>query len=871
MKSIVDYLGGFERHFSRSSLTIILATLGAKAAGKYLSHSPIVRRTPARILWLHKQILSRKGRDEADRFAVDYLSAQPRVKDYHTILVGTGADRLSTDKLSASLPSITNTASKNTATQFALISALLKRGEIELVAEHINDTPIDSSVGWRSLLSSLTPRPLFETEADRCSVVAAKDRLPQCKSRLIIMDEELPPTAIKRLASGAESITLLQYRDLYGRFDLNAVQAELPDCKITVEHARSRVDRFHQRYFDLHQRTLEVAETLSRSFIQKMPWLGELDPELQSLDKDLTLELADKLFFKALRLEGVYRAVLDPSFDSVIVSFGDGFELYRLFYSDTALWQNPRIMGCCQSSKFKTVSKFASRISEMQRRADVGYTAPILGQIESLKESGATGASQTPPEAVLRYLQAASKIPSVTRPHHLPDRQTLAFVAQEDRAYAPTALQMATHLHAHYNVDVILTLGSANRLQKSISSAQNDPYLAPQARGRQPGYLKLAAPAPNQATIRVFSNDFNVTLSDTIQELLCANQQDRAVSLAIDFLLSDGLPRAVLNVMANACAVAALFRREKYAAVAISPIRTPRNAQFTTLAREAGIPSIAVEPHCLNAAYCRYGTVLSDYAAVYSDYYAEEYSRYFGIPKDRCFPFGSPRILRPIGYDPITSRKDALRQIGLHEGDPPIIAVPTQPMPADHILAVWRMIVRAVKSLDMPVRVLLKTHPEEGSGHVDRYRQVIAEENAMHLCFVADVDIKDLLIASELVLTAYSVTALEAAVLERNVAIVGKAGVAYPTEYDKILGIPFCATEQETKDTILEALTLGRDARSAAQGFMAANPHLFDNSSFDRLASILEGVIAKGPGGIRPAGGLPSSLFVTAPFQEYLV
>lgn len=175
----------------------------------------------------------------------------------------------------------------------------------------------------------------------------------------------------------------------------------------------------------------------------------------------------------------------------------------------------------------------------------------------------------------------------------------------------------------------------------------------------------------------------------------------------------------------------------------------------------------------MNAGYCRYGTIPTDYAALYSSYFAEEYDRHFGIPKDRSYSFGSPRILRPVGYDPIASRRDARQRIGLHAGDPAVLAFPTQPMPADHVLALSRMIIRAVKACEKPIRLLFKPHTEEGSGHVERYRQLIVEENAQDICFVANVDIQDLIIASELVLVAYSVTALEAAILERNVAIVG--------------------------------------------------------------------------------------------------
>ncbi|MGE4430290.1 MAG: CDP-glycerol glycerophosphotransferase family protein [Sphingobium sp.] len=875
MKSIADYLSKIElskieRRFSRLSLTVILVLLGANIAERYFIYSPLVSRTKARILWLHKQIQSRKGQDAADRFAISYLSARPRVSDYNTVLIETGAARPSAAKLSASLPAIMAIAGQTSAASMALIFAFLKRGEIECIVEHINRAPASSSVDWHSLLFFLTPRALSETESQAPTAVEDLQQ-PPCDNRLIIMDEELSPAAIRILAGKAKKVTLLQYRDLYGKIDTSAIQAMLPDCEITIEHARSRVDRFHQRYFDLHQRTFDVAETLSQNFVRNTPWLADHVPGLHGLDKDLALELSDKLFFKALRLESIYQAALDPSFDSVIVVFGNGFELYRFFYSDIKLWQDPRIKGCCWPNDIKIANKFASRISGMQRMAMVGSTAPILGYIALLKENGQTGAGQLPPEKVSRYLKSASKAPSGARSSHVPDRPAMAIVTHDGRAYGPTALQLATHLHGHYNVDVILTHGSVKNLAKAISSAQADPYLAPEAQGRQPGYLKLAAPPPSQEVTRAFSKQFNVTLHDVIKKLLWSNKNDHAVFSAIDFLLTEGLPKDVLHLLGNACAIAALFQQKKYAVIAISPIRTPRNTQFTTLARNAGLPTVTIEPHCMNASYCRYGTVPSDYAAVYSDYYAEEYNRHFGIPKNRCYSFGSPRILRPIDYDPIASRKEARSRIGLHDGDPAIIAVPTQPMPADHILDVWRMIVRAAKSLDMPLRVLLKTHPEEGPGHVNRYRQVIAEEDAGRLCFVTDVGIKDLLIASELVLTAYSVTALEAAVLERNVAIVGRPGIAYPIEYDKILGIPFCTTEQEMKDTIIEALNLGRNARSGAKDFMAENPHLFDNSSFDRLAAIIQDIINKGPEGIRRPEDLPASLFVTAPFQEYLV
>ncbi|URK88654.1 hypothetical protein LP421_16830 [Rhizobium sp. RCAM05350] len=92
------------------------------------------------------------------------------------------------------------------------------------------------------------------------------------------MDGKLSPAAIKSLALGAEKITLLQYGDLYGKIDLEAVQAVLPGLQIEIEHGRSRIDRFQQQYFDIHRKTLEAAETLIDGFIKGTPWIETLVP-----------------------------------------------------------------------------------------------------------------------------------------------------------------------------------------------------------------------------------------------------------------------------------------------------------------------------------------------------------------------------------------------------------------------------------------------------------------------------------------------------------------------------------------------------------------------------------------------------------------
>ncbi len=786
------------------------------------------------------------------------------------MLVATGERRPSSAIIGKNIPHLVSAASRSAGSPVALVSSLISRGELnlamEVIAEHGKTIGDQDTVDWSAVLYSLTPHPLSDaTTATQTFRPPQTATFPRGESRLIIFDEELPPAVIRSLATGADSISLLQYRDLYGHVDLSSVQTEIPHCEILIEHARSRVHRFHQRYYDIHQKTLHAAEELSKSFIQNSPWLRQFVRDLQSFEKDLTLELSDKLFFKALRLEGVRSAALDPSFDSVIVLFGNDPELYRLFFADSMLWRNRRIKGCCRSQDVETLVNYANRIADLQKNArDHTSTgdrvAPSQNDERVVKQVHL-------PKTVRDYLLSANRIstPKVSRASGHAD---IAFVMHEGRAYGATAVQLATHLNTHFNVDVVLTAGSKDRLQKDLISAQSDPHLRSEHKRRPPRYMKLAPPFASTATKRAFSSLFAIATRDAAKAALAKTRDDCVVNCAIGFLLSDELPRAVLHSIANAHAISALFGKRQYAAVVISPIRAPRNSQFASLAREFGIPTLAVEPHLLNAAYCRYGTIPSDYAALYSEYFAQEYARHFGIPRERCYLVGSPRILQPMNYNPITGRIEARARMGFQEGAPPIIAFPTQPMPSKYSLAIWRMVIRSVKALDIPVRVVLKPHPEEGAGHVARYEQVLSEEGAAELCVVRSVDIKDLLIASDLVLSCYSTTAIEAIVLERNVAVVGLEGVDYPMRWHEILDVPKCNDSEHLAQVILESLSTDGSTRPSL--FKEQNPALFTDATFDRLAQAVDQVVHKGTSGIRGRDELPTSLFVTAPFREYL-
>lgn len=875
-----------EGTYSRTMMRLLGRTLGPGAATGWMTYFPLRRRTKARLLWLHDWLSEAFGPDEADRMVLRYLAARPRPNDYRTLLCQTNGHRLAASKLHEAMPAFVDAAQASAARLTGLAFALVERNEIRTAAEvltRLDDKVSTRDVSLKSNFKAIFPRPIGGglPASVNGNVDIRVVQPPPCRSRLLVIDGQLSAGVVRFLAHGADRLTIIRYGDVHGLADLTEIRQALPDLDISIQHARTRIGRFQNRYYELHRASEEISAELAREFIAANPWIDKEIERYQGFEQDLTLEISDRMFFKMLRMDGVLQAIRDPEFDSVIVSFSSNFEMFRLCAAEPGLVNDPRVLACCWTNEGRAQAKFTQNLRQMHYWAG-GGTGPLPVDAEAADEDadGATAGAavvepvirQTPPE-VADYLRRASDLAPPRAGNRMPGRQSVALITQEGRAYGYDAMQIALSLQDSYNVDVVWTFGKEPAFQATLNKAILEPVLHNEAHGEplRPSFQAIPALAPDSTARNAVNDTLRMVFQAPVEAFLARWPNDPAIACAVDCLLTRGLTDALLLQVGKVAAAANFFKRKSYDMVAVCPARTGYNAVFAGYARHLGIPTLTIEPHCLNAAYCRYTTVTTDYAAVYSEYYVADYERHFGIARDRCFPFGSPRVLRPVGYDSAAERLEARARLGFGEDDDSIVAVPTQPMPASHILPVWRMIIRSAKALGRPVKVLLKAHPEEGQGQVELYRQIIAEEGAEDICAVVECDIKDLIKASHLILTGYSVTALEAVVLDRNVAIVGQPGVEYPIAYDEIIGLPFCVTEAETLVAIREALDLGLAAPSGAQAFRAANPYLFDNSTFDRLKGIVADIIARGPAGMRPQAEMPKAIFVTAPFREYMV
>lgn len=863
MMRVLNTLIVAEKEISRATLSVIERLLGPAAAVTYFAWSPVVRRTPARLSFLCDIIRRRRGEAAGAAAALRLLSGAPRASWYALLLPphpgapGIAAPGIAA--LEAPLPALIRAARRRPDRAAALVIALLQREETVLAARVLESAR--GGPGGSAAAAALAPaciRPLSAPPPKDFAALTLDDIAPgPARNRLLALDPGTSMATICALAQGAQKVTVMVFGDLFGKIDFDTLRAALPGTQITVEHGRTRTDRFTPRYHALHRGAAAAADAL---IAEAAGLIGRLAPPgvaAQALLPTLALEVADLIFFAALRADGVLTAMRDPAFDDIILCFGREWRFYRLAFADPGLAADPRVRACCRALEQGV------RRRHFQRLADVRAVAQSSGRHSTPPVCNAQKLTRDE-RLVADYLAKVGR-PGRTGGRYAPDAAPIALVSGQERAYVADVAAMAVALHRTFNVDVVWARGGrvtqfADRLRDSAEMA---------GATARPGLVRGDAGAAPRTVATAFANLLKAPFADAVASAETWSADDAAIRMAIRSEVDGPLSAVMLAALTRLRKGAALLRAHRYRAIAICPARSSANLQFAALARLMNTPSIAIEPHCLNASYCRYAAIPMDAAVVPLDYFALEYGRFFGMPRARCHAIGSPRIHPPPGYDSAAARRCARARLGFSDDDPPIILLPTQPMPEAFALPVWRMIVRAAQSLDRPVQVLLKLHPEEGAARQARYEAIAEAEGASALCRVVDADIKDLIAASAVVVVCYSTTALEAAALDRPVIVAGNPATAYPVPYDEILGAPLCMTPEEMAAAMRDALADGADTRARMTAFRAANPYIFDQGYHDRLAGTIRLLIAQGPAAIRPLESLPRDPFVTAPFKSY--
>lgn len=866
-KKIISVLSKFEGRYSRAVLAIFLTLFGSRLVSLYFSYSPLLRRTEARALWLQKRIGGRHGRDAGLAMAVRYLTARPKPQHYRPLLCQTGEFRPTPEEMAALLPGLIKAIGQRPGAATALVAALLERGEahnaVQVIIENTRMLAAhdQEATKWPTQFRSLCLRPLNAVQFPPVGAIGREDLIPApAHHRLLVMDEDLPPGMICHLAHGVGRLTVLRFNDLLGQIKLDPLRAALPGVEVTVEHARTRIGRFSAQYHALHQRTLSLAEELVRPTVAGMEGFGSVDEDTRLA---LVLGVADRLFFKALRMDGCLRAMKDSTFDSVIISAGRSLDLIQLAFSDGALVDDERVAIGCWSADVRVRSAWHKNLAIGRARAAAGMKSYAnLGTVKpadrtAIMERVATFLSGEHSKQVLNYGDTRVA------------RRKIALITNGNRAYTTSAIQIAFHLQRNYNVDVVWAHGKIDLLNDTLRRVEKELSTTAVGKVLHPGYVALNIDPTDKAAEKAFDGVFRADVASNFESIDAIIDNDAALRTALATEVASGMSQFVLRSLAQLRRAENLLSREHYDAVLICPVREPRNALFVAGARHCKIPSITVEPHCLNATYCRYSAVLTDYATLYSDYFINEYAANFGIPGDRSYPVGSPRLLQPVDYDSELARQHTRQKLGI-DPETPVVAMTTQPMPVAHTEEVFRFVVRAIASLRQPVKLYIKPHPEENESNIALYKSIIRSEGCEESCQIVSYDIKELIMASNLVVTYYSVTALEAAILERNVVIAGRQGEDYPMPYHEIISVPCCRSEEELRAALIDTFDRGDEAATSISGFKRAHPYLYDNGTFDRLSDAVGDVIARGRESIRDVNALPAHPFVSAPFREFL-
>jgi hypothetical protein len=352
----------------------------------------------------------------------------------------------------------------------------------------------------------------------------------------------------------------------------------------------------------------------------------------------------------------------------------------------------------------------------------------------------------------------------------------------------------------------------------------------------------------------------------------------RAVESALAATLSRLSLQALAVPLARMKAISAWLQRAQSEralpdVVVLTPQRSPSVVAVAFVARRFGVPTIALEPHIQDANYCRYIKIASDYYGVMSDYFRHRAADGFAINLSRSRTIGSPRQIAPPGYDPVLAQRlerqrfESETGVALDDGRI-VLAFFCQPSAWEQVSRVWANILDAARATSS--RVLLKTHPEESVSRAAAYLEQAAAAGMSEHVVLLEGDAAAAIALADIVLTAYSSAAVDAAVRQRPVVCVTDGEARYPVDLPAIVGASLVTSVPELVD-VIEAFRCDPAGFERRARSLIERERQFVDGPGDRLRTFVREVVTLGAAGVRPASDLPSSLFLDGPHPVYPV
>jgi hypothetical protein len=301
----------------------------------------------------------------------------------------------------------------------------------------------------------------------------------------------------------------------------------------------------------------------------------------------------------------------------------------------------------------------------------------------------------------------------------------------------------------------------------------------------------------------------------------------------------------------------------------ISPLRPAFVGMAAAAARRFAIPSIALEPHTINAEYCRYTKVMTDRYGTVSSYLAALAEKGFSIPAKRIDIIGSPRLIAKDKVSPDAARH-RLEAEGLARFPPgrQTLVFFSQPSNWTQISDVWRMTLSAMRSIEN-MQILLKVHPEEAELRVAGYLAIAEALGLGDRVQNVEASPGELIEAADLVLACYSVTLVEAALAGRPVFSVVNKGTRYPIDQHEVVGAPQYDDVAELSAALANFSRDPSHIQSRLTEFLNTNPQLVAGPE-SHLCAAITAMANADPGSVlRPVEELPARLFIEGPYRVY--
>lgn len=720
------------------------------------------------------------------------------------------------------------------------LSVLLKednaKTRITSIFEILHHVP---NSNFQTIIDSLGARPSFMPDNLIYRGLSRSGFLTNSAHRLVIASSLDNLGSLSFLFAGADKVTVIAPTSLVEQAGKEDITLHCPYSDVRIEHPRSRITRFSLEYHQLHYSSLEVAQRLVDRFDNEMGGiLNAAKPHAEVL-------LADEIFFPSLRLASINRLLSSPEFDHVVVAVEDSTisrDLCQLLSGISELCQDERVEIVSTDLTEDARLKFRQQLKIIM----MGAPPPIAYPSYSL----------TLPEALKVIRDSASQVAQ-----HLPtwgdedDRPRVLYGAEKEALYDSASEAYVNMLRKKYDV-VFALITHGEGLIEDVNGTFSIPR-----NWRQ----------------------YDIDVSNRLQALLICEEGRKDVERHV---------RQALRIRRNYIGgpgfqgflrlwfiMISWFERlaqkdELPRVVLVSPIRNPRAMLFAAIAREFGIPSISLEPHVQRTTYCRYGRCLTDYYGVMSHFFQEVAEEDGRIDADRCRVVGSPRIQGEEEYDFDDTQKRARAQLteefGLRfPGRRMTISFFSQPSKWDQISSVWQMVLEATEGLE--VQVLLKGHPEESSARMTRYLETAEQLGAADRVTLVQGSVKDIIDASDLVLSGYSTTILEAVINRRPAASVVNGDLDYPLEIHDVAGVPIYRNSSSLRNAIVDLPNSKYLWQNSIAEYLSKERQFIDGPE-QNLHSLVDEVIdLPAEMAVRPKENYPESYFIDGPHRVYQI